>query len=227
LVFFFFLFFFFFFFSRDKLASHWSRRMSEGSSEKKLHSAADDGILDEVKEILRSNFTLDVNWEDSRGCTAFHRACRKGHDDIVSILLAHPNIDVNPKNDWKETPFMLACSDGKTSYVCLLKDSRVNIDEPDGDGHTPLWRAASHGHLALIKWWIVSGREMDLGQPGNENTDAIRIARNPGEDRHEVQTDFETRKHRCAEVVTLLERFKKNPEDTRSDVRKELGIKGG
>ena len=51
---------------------------------------------------------------------------------------------------------------------------------------------------------------MDLGEPGNEENDAIG----------------EARKEKKTEVVSLLERFKENPEKTRSEVRKELGITG-
>ena len=52
-----------------------------------------------------------------------------------------------------------------------------------------------------------SGREMDLGKPGDEYTDAIGAAMVEGE----------------TEVVTLLERFKENPEETRHAMRVELG----
>ena len=49
---------------------------------------------------------------------------------------------------------------------------------------------------------------MDLGKPGDvEKTDAIGVAKQMGE----------------TEVVTLLERFKENPEETRHAVRVELG----
>ena len=57
----------------------------------------------------------------------------------------------------------------------------------------------------MIKWWIASGREMDLGQPGNEMNDAIGVAKREG------KTD----------VVSLLERFKANPNQTRSEIKKE------
>jgi len=49
---------------------------------------------------------------------------------------------------------------------------------------------------------------MDLGKPGDKKTDAIGGARNRG----------------MAEVVALLERFKENPEETRSVIRVELGL---
>ena len=72
-----------------------------------------------------------------------------------------------------------------------------------------LWFAARYGHLDVIKWWIASGRENDLGKPGDvDKTDAIGVAKKLG----------------YAEVVTLLERFKENPVETRHDMRVELGF---
>ena len=72
----------------------------------------------------------------------------------------------------------------------MLKDSRVKVNEPNKYGQTPLWDAARNGHLDVIKWWIASGREMDLGKPGERERDAIGRAKERGK----------------IEVVTLLER---------------------
>ena len=126
-------------------------------------------------------------------------------------LLAHLDIDVNQKSNDGYTPFYWACNNGKTSCVqLLLKDARVKVNGAANDGYTPLWRAACYGDLELIKWWIASGREMDLGQPGNVTNDAIGVAKKYGK----------------TEVVSLLEIFKANPSQTRSEVRKELKITG-
>ena len=84
------------------------------------------------------------------------------------------------------------------------------MNESDNDGNTPLWRAARDGYHDLIKVWIASGREMDLGKPGDGKTDVIGVAKKRGK----------------TEVVTLLERFKSDASKTRSEVRKELGITG-
>jgi len=94
----------------------------------------------------------------------------------------------------------------------MLGDSRVNANEPNSYGRTPLRDAATvSGSLELIKWWIASGRVMDLGKPGDIYfSDAIGWARKKG----------------WTEVVTLLERFKSDAAKTRSEVRKELGING-
>ena len=90
----------------------------------------------------------------------------------------------------------------------MLKDSRVKLNEPNKNGWTPLFWAAYRGYLDLIKWWIASGREMDLGKPGDvHKTNAIGGAKRNGQ----------------RVMVTLLERFKENLEETRHQLRLELG----
>ena len=137
-------------------------------------------------------------------------ACKdSGHfPPVIPFLLAHPDIDVNAKNKYVKTPFYFACF-GRTSCVReMLKDSRVKVNDSDNDGITPLWVAATFGHLDIIRWWIASGREMDLGKPGDvDKTDAIGRAKD----------------RRNTAVVTLLERFKSDAAKTRHAMRLELG----
>ena len=86
----------------------------------------------------------------------------------------------------------------------MLASGDAKVNESNNDGHTPL--AAYHGHRDVIKWWIASGREMDLGTPGNDQTDAIGVARRSGQ----------------TEIVALLKRFKENPLETRHATKVEL-----
>ena len=162
-------------------------------------------------KIIRSNLTLDVNWksENQMGWAALHYACEIGFDSVISVLLDHPAIEVNQEDDAQWTPFFRACFNGHTSCVrLLLKDFRVRVNDPEaGGGHTPLWHAASHGSQDIIKRWIASGREMDLGQPGNRRTDVIGAAK----------------EHEKTGVATLLERFKSDASKTRHEIRGELG----
>ena len=182
--------------------------------EEKFNDAANGGKVEEVKSILRKNPSLNVNWKNEEGgaWTALHIACHNGHDSVVSILLAHPDIDPNLEDEGGSTPFMIACFKGYTSFVrLLLQDQRAMVNEPDNGGDTPLRKAASKGHQDVIKWWIASGREIDLGKPGDvDKTDAIGVARREKE----------------TEVVTLLERFKSDAAKTRNEARLELGING-
>ena len=90
----------------------------------------------------------------------------------------------------------------------MLKDSRVKVNEQYSGGQTPLWWAAYFGYLDIIKSWIASGREMDLGKPGDVlKTDAIGVAESYDE----------------TEVVTLLERFESDAAQTRHATRVEIG----
>ena len=89
----------------------------------------------------------------------------------------------------------------------MLKDSRVKMNEPANEGRIPLRSAAFYGYLDVIKWWIASGREIDLGKPEELRTDAIGVAK----------------RYDKTEVVTLLERIKSDPARTRHAMRVEVG----
>ena len=169
-----------------------------------------EGKVEEVKEILRDHRTIDVNRRDTSpfSRTYLYQACLDGQDSVVALLLAHPDIDVNLKTQGS-TPFLGACAYGGTASVrLLLRDSRVEVNEADFDGYTPLWYAAYYGYFDLIQWWIASGRDINLGEPRNVFTDAVGIARDKEK----------------SEVVALLERFKENPEETRHEIRLKMGF---
>jgi len=146
------------------------------------------------------------------GVTLFHYVCEDdSRSAVIPLLQAHPGIDVDVKDKGGATPFYCACGGSPSCAREMLKESRVKVNEPRNYGETPLRWAAVNGSLDIIKWWIASGREMDLGKPGDVGrTDAIGGAKKNGK----------------TEVVTLLERFKSDAARTRSEVRKELGING-
>jgi len=169
-----------------------------------------DGDAKKFAELIRQDPGFKVNMgQDGFERTLLHYACWDNRSSpVIPLLLAHPDIDVNAKNGNGYTPFSIASASGFVSSVReMLKDSRVNLNEPDNYGYAPLWYTACNGHLEIIKWWIASGREMDLGKPGDGKTDAIGAAKERDE----------------TEVVTLLERFKENLEQTRHALRVELG----
>ena len=175
-------------------------------------AAVEKGDAKEVAERIRHppprfkvNKGQDRDWR-----ALLHHACRESsRSAVVPVFLAHPDINVNvkDKNGW--TPFNFACLYGATSCVReLLKDSRVKVNEPATNGYAPLLNAARDGHLDVIRWWLASGRDIDLGKPGDIFfTDAIAAAKNYGR----------------KEVVSLLERFKSDATQTRRAMRLELG----
>jgi len=174
-------------------------------------AAVCEGDAKKVAELMRQDPGFNVNMDQNGdGFTLLHFAGSLGlRSAMIPLLLAHPDIDVNVKDKYGRSPFYTACF-GQTSCVReLLKDSRVKVNERDNDGYSPLWWAACCGHHDVIRWWIASGREMDLGKPGDDvlKTDAIGVAKNWSK----------------TEVVALLERFKSDAAQTKHAMKAELG----
>ena len=175
-----------------------------------MKAAVENGDVQKLAELMRQDPGFNVNMGlDGQGRALLHSACDGDScSPVIPLLLAHPDTDVNVKNTGGFAPFFNACGGYPSCVRELLKDSRVKVNEPKNDGRTPLYHAARYGYLDIIKWWIASGREIDLGKPGDvDKTDAI------GGAKENDKTD----------VVTLLERFKENPEETRHAVRVKLG----
>jgi len=183
--------------------------MNRLSPERILWNGAAGGVSEDVILILKNHPLVDVNWkfDTLQGTTALHQASFHGHSDIVTLLLAHPGIDVNQRDTQGSTAFMLACKNGKAGSVWpLALDPRVLINEKDRTGFTPLLLASADGYLDIVKLLIASEKPLYLGCPGNFATDAIGEARINGQ----------------PGVVKLLERFKRNPVMVVHEVQLEL-----
>jgi len=177
-----------------------------------MKAAVKEGDAQKVAELMKQDPGFDVNMLDEYGVTLLHYACLGDSSPaVIPLLLAHPGIDVDVKNSYGQTPFYYACNGRPSCVREMLKDFRVKVNEPDKYGYTPLFWAARNGHLDVIRWWIVSEREMDFGKPGEWKTDAVGVARLTGK----------------KEVVTLLERFKSDVAKTRFVMRVELGLLDG
>ena len=112
--------------------------------EQKLYDAIRYGRVGEALSLLKNNPVINVNWKnpDHSQWSGLHAASFYGHAEVVKLLLAHPNIDVNMKNISGQTPFSIGCWQGRVTVVrVLLKDPRVDISLDDNDRRTPLWQS--------------------------------------------------------------------------------------
>ena len=180
-----------------------------GPVDYQLFEAAHDGSVSEVSSLLRDHPGID-------GHAALHGASKHGYVEVVKLLLAHPNININLKDIHGQTPLSIGCQYGKVSVVrLLLQDPRVDIRLGDYMGRTPLWLASCNGKHEVVEWFIASGR--DLGDVMNKKGKSVQD--------YKDYTALEIAREKSkTEVVSLLERFITNPAQTRHELRVKLGV---
>ena len=182
--------------------------------EQTLFSATFDNRVSAVLSLLCDHPGLNVNWENKQthSWTALHFASLHDRIEVVKLLLAHPRINVNVRDKYRQTPFLLGCANGAVSVArLLLKDPRVDITLCDYYECTPLWKASCNGQLQVVEWLIASSKNLaDLnkkGRRGAKEFSALEIAQ------ENTQTGVE-----------LLEKFLDNPALTRHEICVKLGV---
>jgi hypothetical protein len=92
--------------------------------------------------------------------TSLHRAVISGHGDIVSLLLTHPDVDVNveDRDGWTPARWSVARDHGGCAYI-LFEDHRTRL--PDLSGYILMELIETWN--PTIEFWILSGRDMPSG----------------------------------------------------------------
>ncbi|XP_075454619.1 osteoclast-stimulating factor 1 isoform X1 [Ascaphus truei] len=92
-----------------------------------LHEAAKRGNLSWLRECLENR--VGVNGLDKAGSTALYWCCHGGHKDVVEVLLAQPNIELNQQNKLGDTALHAAAWKGYADIVdlLLLKGARTDL----------------------------------------------------------------------------------------------------
>ena len=178
-----------------------------------LFQAINSNNIVKTKQVLEAHPDLDINWMNPNyhDETFLHLAAQRKNPEIGKILLAHPLIDVNKKDNGGWTPVAYACDRGNVPLICLLcQDPRVDVNlTANKFGYWSLYNIACNGTLAAAKWLIaLRGEDLDSEQKGSYNgedwTTPLEIARIEGH----------------TEMSSLLERL------TQYELRVELGLPG-
>ena len=93
--------------------------------------------------------------------TALH-AASNGQDEIVQLLLAKSEIDINKPMNNGETALLLASNLGYAKVVELLlsKSDEIDINKCDDIiGGTPLYSAATQNHVLIVELLMVCVRK--------------------------------------------------------------------
>jgi hypothetical protein len=175
--------------------------------EEELQILISNKKVPEVSAILEEHpDDLEINWRNQWGRTCILYACNIDSVECLALLLAYPGIDVNLSDNYRGTPLHEACAQNAIECVKLmLLDPRVDVKAYCSAGFTAAYIAVVMGHMEIIKWWIVSGRELEVSGPRDFHT-----FRNLRENAGKLET------------WELVARFNKDPEGTRNQLRQEL-----
>ncbi|CAE8718637.1 unnamed protein product [Polarella glacialis] len=115
-----------------------------------LVRCAGRGDLAGVRQLLDSG--MDANIQDDLGVTALHCAAKKGHGEMVRLLLERrAEVDARAMN-WKgETPVHYSCKYGHTRVLGLLLRFGANPAIRTQEGRTPLDYASEKEHLGCME----------------------------------------------------------------------------
>ncbi|UKZ48382.1 hypothetical protein TrVGV298_002605 [Trichoderma virens] len=111
---------------------------------------------EEEEELILTRDGANPNLEDKDGQTALYRAIEAGHDAIITLLAPVDTITI----------FILV-QEGNREAIKSLVHAKYNIDEQNGEGHTPLHAAILSRQLEITKDLLSYGARIDLRDSGN------------------------------------------------------------
>ena len=120
------------------------------------------GIVSTILEMKE----WDVNANDCMGMTALIWAAKKGHEEVVKILLEREDINLDQADTkYGRKPLSWAAENGHEGVIkMLLERQDVNPGQADAEyGRTPLLWAAENGHEGVVKM-LLQQRGVDPGR---------------------------------------------------------------
>ena len=118
-----------------------------------LLKCCEDNDICGVKQLLLDS-DIDVNYSLRNGGKStfpLNIACGKQYLEIIKLLLAHPDIDINKCSVSRETPLSIACRNGYIDVVKLLVQHHSIMINTTFTDKTPLFHACEHGFTDIVK----------------------------------------------------------------------------
>lgn len=204
--------------------------------ERALMKAVGQGRSKEVSSLLRSKIGLEFTGKD--GNSPLILAARKGHVEIVKLLLDH-GANPNARFRCAGPALVSAASDGKAQVVRFLLERGVNVNARDCEQETALMSAARRGHGAVVELLLKKGANLNAVNAGGQNAlmlaastgreDVVRALLKRGADPRSRDKSGKTAidyasKHRQTRVLDLLEKKvrRKTTKADQSKLSKEL-----
>lgn len=145
---------------------------ANAAGETPLHLAAREGHAATVELLLRHG--ADPNLPASDGKTPMHYAALAMSADVMTKMRTVGAGNPFAVDRWGQMPVHIAAYSGRTSVLPLLlaKGGAGLINQPDADGETALFKAASRGEIAVMRELLSRGADPNVPrkpQPGNKS----------------------------------------------------------
>ena len=131
-----------------------------------LQVAVDAGHVSVVETLLRNG--SDVTRTTEMGATVCHIAARRGHDDVLKMLLkAGPElVDVCNKNDW--TALHVSSAEGHARAAQVLIEHSADVNRKTCLGETVCSLAARADSLRIVKLLRKNGADVNACNQNGE-----------------------------------------------------------
>jgi ankyrin repeat protein len=114
-----------------------------------LHTAAENGSLEEVRRIVEAGIALDYG--DTFGCTALWGAAKRGHKNIIRILL-ETGSSTNISDCEGVTPIAIAAKEGHWKAVDEILEHYQTIMHRNAEClNTQLHKSSESGDLYVLR----------------------------------------------------------------------------
>lgn len=155
-----------------------AERCQESNESDKFLSFAENGEVDNVREMLANNSKL-IDAQDEDGYTALHRAAYNNHLQVAELLLSNgANPFARTVDGWH--PLHSASKWGHVEMAALLVDSGSEINAKSNGGNTPLHLAASHKNGRRLLEFLLYNPNIDINIKNDAGDTAFEIARRSG-----------------------------------------------
>jgi ankyrin repeat protein len=157
----------------------WLRKKSNPKLEERLLKAAENGILEDLKECLAQNVNVNAS-DSSRGRTALHWASENGHLEMVQYLVRDSKADVEAKMNNGCTALQRVSWNGHLEVVrYLVRYGKANVNAKDNNGWTALHLSSQQGFLKVVQCLVRDG-QVHVNAKDNNGWTALHLASQKG-----------------------------------------------